>query len=82
MKNNIQQEDENVQTFLDVRLDKTTFSVMPSFESSESDDTRYWWAQTPAERIRHIERLRRINYGAQATARLQRVFEVTQRPSR
>ena len=41
MRNNIQQEDENVQTFLDVTLDKTTFSVMPSFESSESDDTRY-----------------------------------------
>lgn len=56
------------------RLDRTALSVAPLFE--DSDDRRYWHACTPAERLRHAETLRRINYGRRATERLQRVLEL------
>jgi predicted RNase H-like HicB family nuclease len=36
-------------------------------------------SKNPIERIRHIEILRRINYGHGATSRLQRVFEFTEK---
>ena len=55
-------------------LDRRAFSISSSFDASE--ETRYWWAQSPEERLRHIERLRRINYGNQAAVRLQRVLEI------
>lgn len=60
-----------------LKIDKTAFSVTSL--SDESDEKAYWWSRTPEERLRHIETLRRINYGDQATARLQRVLEVAQR---
>ena len=60
-------------------LDRTAFSVVSSFAESERDDDHYWWAQLPDERLRQIERLRQLNYGHHATARLQRVLEVVQR---
>jgi hypothetical protein len=63
-----------------IRLDKTAFSVISSFAESDRDDDGYWWAQSAEARLRHIEFLRQINYGHHATARLQRVFEVVQRP--
>ena len=59
---------------IDVKIDKKIFSVVTLTEPS--DDKDYWLSQKPIERIRHIERLRRINYGHAATARLQRVFEL------
>ncbi|MCY2945427.1 MAG: hypothetical protein NT142_13020 [Planctomycetota bacterium] len=62
---------------LESRLDRTAFSVV-SLEAS-SDELWYWLTQTPLERLRHLERLRRINYGHRATERLQRVFEVVER---
>ena len=41
------------------------------------DDGAYWRAQTPAARLRHVEFLRRLNYGEAATSgRLKRVLEV------
>ncbi|MDZ7718490.1 MAG: hypothetical protein U5K72_06710 [Balneolaceae bacterium] len=45
----------------------------------ESNDKTYWHSRTPQERLKHMERLRRINYGDDAAGRLQRVFEVIQR---
>ena len=59
-----------------VRLDKTAFSI--ALLSDSSDERAYWLARTPQERLRQIEMLRRINYGHGATARLQRVLEITQ----
>ena len=61
----------------ELHIDKSAFSVTSL--SGESDDRAYWLSKTPEERLRHIETLRRINYGDQATARLQRVLEIAQR---
>ncbi|HEX8696335.1 MAG TPA: hypothetical protein VF746_28210 [Longimicrobium sp.] len=57
-----------------IRLDRTALSVVPLFE--DSDEKRYWHSRSPAERLRHVEMLRRINYGPRAMARLERVLEV------
>lgn len=57
-------------------IDRSVFSVRHTFD--ETEDMRYWLAKSPEERLRHIEYLRQINYGHRATARLQRVLEITQ----
>jgi hypothetical protein len=50
-----------------------------SFAECEAEDKAFWLSQSPQARLRHIEELRRMNYGhARATARLQRVIEFTQ----
>jgi hypothetical protein len=62
-----------------VRLDKTAFEVFSSFEEAEAADRAYWHSRTPAERLIAVELMRQSAYGYDpATARLQRVFEVTQ----
>jgi hypothetical protein len=63
-----------------LKLDRSAFSVASL--TDESDEKAYWLARTPDERLRQIEILRRINYGNRATARLQRVLEVTERKER
>lgn len=60
-----------------LHIDKTAFSVASRAEAA--DEKAYWLSRTPEERLRHIETLRRINYGHQAAARLRRVLEVAQR---
>lgn len=57
------------------KLNRRAFSVVPVFEDTAED--RYWQARTVDERLQHMELLRRINYGPRATARLQRVLELT-----
>ena len=59
-----------------LKLDKTAFSIAKL--ADESDEKAYWLSRTPSERLRHIEALRRMNYGYRATARLQRVLEFAQ----
>jgi hypothetical protein len=61
------------------RMNKTVFSVVSSFEEAEKADKEYWLSRTPQERFQHMELLRRINYGPNATARLQRVLEIAER---
>jgi len=61
-----------------LRLDKTAFSVTSAFDDSET--TSFWLSKTPHERLEYIEILRRMNYGHKATARLQRILEITERP--
>ena len=56
------------------RLDRTALSLAPLFD--DSDERAYWHSVSPAERLRHVETLRRINYGSRATEGLQRVLEV------
>jgi len=56
------------------RLDRSALSLVPLFE--DSDEKEYWHSRPSAERLRHVETLRRINYGREATARLQRVIEL------
>jgi hypothetical protein len=62
------------------KLDRTAFAVVPLFE--EPDEKAYWLSRTGQERLRHIEMLRRINYGSRATSRLQRVLELAEHPRR
>ena len=62
---------------IDVKIDKRFFSVVSL--SDQSDDKDYWFGRDPIERLRHIEVLRRINYGYRATSRLQRVLEITEK---
>jgi hypothetical protein len=59
------------------QIDKTAFKVSSLLD--EFDEKAYWLSRSPQDRLRHMEYLRRINYGSRATARLQRVFEVVQR---
>ena len=61
---------------IDVKIDKKFFSVVSL--SDQSDDKDFWFAMDPIERMRHIEVLRRINYGHGATSRLQRILEYTE----
>ena len=58
---------------IDLKLDRRFFSVMSL--SDQPNDMDYWFSREPIERMRHIEILRRINYGYRATSRLQRVLE-------
>lgn len=60
-----------------LKVDRTVFTIASLTEAS--DEKEYWLAQTPQERLQHTEVLRRINYGHSATARLQRIFEFTER---
>jgi hypothetical protein len=64
------------------RIDRTAFSVLSSFEDADAEDDAYWRSRTPAERLAHLEFLRRINYGDAATGRLQRVLEIAWAPWR
>ena len=60
-----------------LKVDRTAFSVASL--TDPSDEKAYWLSRTPQERLRQVEILRRINYGHRATARLQRVLEITER---
>jgi hypothetical protein len=61
----------------DLKVDRSTISVASLTDAS--DEKAYWLARTPQERLKQVEILRRINYGHRATARLQRVLEITER---
>jgi hypothetical protein len=57
------------------KVDRTVLIIDSIFNDTE--EIAYWHARTPGERLEHIERLRRINYGDKATGRLQRILEIT-----
>lgn len=61
---------------MDVRVDRTAFSVIPLNE--DHDDADYWRSRSPQERLEALELMRRTLYGERATERLQRVLEVAQ----
>lgn len=56
------------------RLDKTKLRILREFD--DSDEIEYWSNTSTKERLQHAERLRRVAYGARATARLQRTFQI------
>ena len=60
----------------DLKIDKTAFSTVSL--GDEADEKVYWRSRSSRERLRHVEVLRRINYGDHSTARLQRVLEIVQ----
>ena len=59
---------------LSMQVDRSIVSISSVFDDTESRD--YWLTQGPQKRVRHIEELRRVNYGNRATERLQRFFEI------
>ncbi len=56
-----------------------SISLSSSFKEIELEDKSFWISQSPNKRLEHIEELRKINYGKEATKRLQRVLQVTKR---
>lgn len=56
----------------EIRLDRTRIRIIEGFDDSE--EIEYWRNTTVKQRLQHIERLRRINYGVRATGRLQRII--------
>ena len=62
------------------KIDRTAFSIT-TLDQAEEDDKRYWHSKTPHERLEAVELTRQILYGYDpATTRLQRVFEIIERP--
>ncbi len=61
----------------ELRLDRTKIKVVSGFD--DSDEIEYWRNASVEERFQNIERLRRQNYGARATERLQRTIRVIKR---
>jgi hypothetical protein len=59
-------------------IDKSSFSIVSLLEAGK-DETKYWSAVSPEERLGYMEELRRMNYGNAASSRLQRFFEVVER---
>ena len=61
------------------RLDRSAFSVTTTNDHEEETRT-YWHSKTPYERLVALELTRQLVYGYDpATARLQRVLEITER---
>ncbi len=61
------------------RLDKSKITIGGPLDNRE-EEMAYWQSQSPAERWRAMELMRRINYGEHAAAsRLQRFLEFAQR---
>ncbi len=58
---------------------KKDISISSSFSDIELEAKTYWISQKPSKRLQYIEILRKLNYGKEATKRLQRVFKVTKR---
>ncbi len=62
----------------EIQLDKTKIRVV-SLPEKNVDEIEYWKNASIKERFQQAERLRRIAYGARATARLQRTIQVFKR---
>lgn len=60
----------------ELRLDRTKLRIVRRIEDSVADELEYWRNTTTKERLQHIERLRRLNYGTRATEGLQRVIRL------
>ena len=58
----------------ELKMDRSAFRV--TNVGDDSDEIEYWSTTTVKERLQHMERLRRMNYGVRATERLQRVIRV------
>jgi len=62
------------------RRSRATIEVMTMAES-DAGNHAYWQAQTPAARLRELERLRQLNYGygqGKPLPRLQRILKISE----
>ena len=63
-----------------IRLDKTAFSVVSSFEEADAIDKEYWRTQSPEARLEDLELMRQVMYGYDPISdRIERVLEVVKR---
>ncbi len=61
-----------------LKIDKTKFSITRL--GDDSVERKYWHSKTPYERLIAVEVMRQIAYGYDpSTARLERVYKITQR---
>jgi hypothetical protein len=61
-------------------MDRTVLTCGSEFDDPEQ---RLWWhRQTPEYRLQHMLLLRKMNYGDESSARLQRVLEFAELPRR
>jgi len=58
------------------KISREHFSVVPLDDQS---DKKYWLSRSDEERLEYAMFLRRLNYGAAAAGRLQRVLEIVKR---
>ncbi len=59
-----------------------TIEVFHSFKEADDAERRYWWSRTPVERLCALQRLRELNHGDLARAKIQKVFEFVRIPER
>ena len=65
-----------------LELDRTVIDVT-TFRQAEREDRAFWHAQTPIQRLQHLEALRELNYGSEVVnERLQRILTVSERSRR
>lgn len=67
-----------MQDVTELKLDKNSLKIGLTLEDSVADEVEYWRNTSVKERLQHIERLRRLNYGSRATERLQRVIRIVE----
>lgn len=60
----------------EIKLDRNKIRVVGNIELAEADEITFWRQTSVKERLQHIERLRRLNYGDRATERLQRTVRI------
>ena len=62
------------------RLIKPVVSFSRGFAEADAKERAFWHSRTPQERLWHLEYLRELNYGPEASAaRLPRIPRVSQR---
>ena len=62
---------------------KKVISIATSHSDAAKIDRAFLATQSPQARLKHAFELRKVNYGTdRVSSRLQRVLEITQRPSR
>jgi len=67
-----------MQDVTELKLDRNSLKIGLTLEDSVADEVEYWRNTSVKERLQHIERLRRLNYGSRATERLQRVIRIVE----
>jgi hypothetical protein len=58
----------------ELKLDRSAFSV--GTLDDEDPDRDYWFEASVEDRLRHLELLRRLNYGRRATGRMVKVLAI------
>jgi hypothetical protein len=60
----------------ETKTEDSTSAGSSSHAEAGAADKAYWLTRTPQERLRHMEVLRRMKYGARATEGIKRVIKI------